>query len=560
MPQKDGSDLPANGLLAVSISAARRRSLPSPREEKAYTQAKIELNVIGSVVMERFRVDERLEEGGFGAVYRAWDSRLERHVAVKAIEVGGETGKRILREAHAAARLNHPGVVTLYELGREGSVWLMVTELVEGGTLRERCAAGELSDHDIAEIGADLCDALSHAHTHGIIHRAIKPHNVLVSDTAATAKLGDFGIGRLLVHARVPADGPRPPELAYLSPEQAAGALGGPEADVYSLGLTLHECLSGRAPGDAGSLPLRRARTDLPRSLTQAIDACLHPQPGRRPSLDYLASAIEASIPDLSTEPRIVKGSDPLTKAPASLAASIAAAEPPAIAFAAVLAGLIGAAAAGIGLPGSAPLLLMAPLLAILSFARPERALLIALGGVCVWLAIAAGQPGSAVVLAVAGFGAAQLMRDSGRGMILPGAAPLLGAAGLAFAMPFLAALAETARRRASLCLAGLLCAALAETALARDLLPLVSASAPDPGWQESFFAGIGQVLVPAFAQPALWGMALLFATVSVWIGDRLTGLRARGDATPEAAERPEPRPAALRSLPAGGGRGGLLP
>ena len=78
--------------------------------------------MIGSVVMERFRVDERLEGGGFGAVYRAWDSRLERHVAVKAIEVGGETGKRILREAHAAARLNHPGIVTLYELGHQDNV------------------------------------------------------------------------------------------------------------------------------------------------------------------------------------------------------------------------------------------------------------------------------------------------------------------------------------------------------------------------------------------------------------------------------------------------------
>ena len=518
-------------------------------------RAKSQSNVIGSVVMERFRVDERLEGGGFGAVYRAWDNRLERHVAVKAIEVGGETGKRILREAHAAARLNHPGVVTLYELGRQDGVWLMVTELVEGGTLRDRCAAGELSDHEIAEIGADLCDALSHAHKHGIVHRAIKPQNVLVSSSAATAKLADFGIGRLLVHTRVPADGPCPPALAYLSPEQAGGALGGPETDVYSLGLTLYECFAGRPPSDAARLPLRRARADLPRPLTQAVDACLHPQPGNRPPLDHLAAAIEASLPELSADPRTAKRAQPLP-----LAVSIASAQPPAIAFAAVVAGLVGAAAAGIGLPGSAPLMLAAPLLAILSFARPERALLFALAGVCLWLAVFAGHPGSALVLAVAGFGTARIMRGSGRAMILPGAAPLLGAAGLAFLIPFAAGLAETAKRRASLCVAGLLCAVLAEAALARDLLPLVSSSAPDAGWQGSLFAAIGQVLVPALAQPALWVMALLFAAASVWIGDRIAALRARSEAAPEEAEVREVRPAALRSLPAGGGRGGLLP
>ena len=151
-------------------------------------------------------------------------------------------------------------------------------------------------------------------------------------------------------------------------------------------------------------------------------------------------------------------------------------------------------------------------------------------------------------------------MRGSGRAMLLPGAAPLLGAAGLAFAIPFAAALAETAKRRASLCVAGLLCAVLAEAAVARDILPLVSASSPDPGWQGSLFAGIGQVLVPALAQPALWVMALLFAAASVWIGDRITALRARGEAAPDVAEPREPRRAALRSLPAGGGRGGLLP
>ena len=141
--------------------------------------------------------------------------------------------------------------------------------------------------------------------------------------------------------------------------------------------------------------------------------------------------------------------------------------------------------------------------------------------------------------------------------MILPGAAPLLGAAGLAFAIPFAAALADTARRRASLCLAGLLCAVLAETALARDLLPLVSASAPDPGWQGSLFSGIGQVLIAALAQPALWVMALLFAGASVWIGDRLTALRTRGDASSEAAERREPRRRSPAVAPRGRRQGG---
>ena len=542
------------GLLQCRFQRRRPDPCP-PREGKAPQAGENAPNVIGSVVMERFRVDERLEGGGFGAVYRAWDNRLERNVAVKAIEVGGETGKRILREAHAAARLNHPGVARLYELGREGSVWLMVTELVEGGTLRERCGAGELSDHDIAEIGADLCDALSHAHAQGIVHRAIKPQNIVVADTSATAKLADFGIGRLLVHTRIPADGPRPPALAYLSPEQASGALGGPETDVYSLGLTLYECLSGRPPADASRLPLRRARADLPRPLTQAVDACLHPQPGRRPGLDRVAAAIEMSLPELSTEARRAPRARPMP-----IVASIASAEPPAIAFAAVLAGLLAAAAAGIGLPGSAPLMLAAPILATLSFARPARALMLALSATCIWLATAAGRPGSAVVLAAAGFGTARLMRGSGREMILPGAAPLLGAAGLAFAIPLAAAFAETARRRASLCVAGLLCAALAEVALARDLLPLVAAAPPDPGWQGSLFAGTGQVLVSALAQPALWVMAQLFAAASGWIGDRLAALRTRGDAPPEAAERREPRRAALRSLPAGGGRGGLVP
>ena len=128
-------------------------------------------------------IERRIGSGGFGVVYEAWDGRLERPVAVKAIEQQGEAGRRVLREAQAAARLNHPGIVTLYELGEEDGNALLVTELVEGSTLARLAAAGELSDREIGEIGADLCEALDHAHSRGVVHRDIKPQNVQVTET-----------------------------------------------------------------------------------------------------------------------------------------------------------------------------------------------------------------------------------------------------------------------------------------------------------------------------------------------------------------------------------------
>ncbi len=138
--------------------------------------------LVGALVLNRFQIERKLGSGGFGTVYRAWDARLERHVAVKVIESGEETGRRVLREAQAAARLNHPGIVTLYELGEESGSAYLVTELVEGETLRRLSLDGDLSDRDVAEVGADLCEALDHAHSRGVVHRDIKPQNVLVCD------------------------------------------------------------------------------------------------------------------------------------------------------------------------------------------------------------------------------------------------------------------------------------------------------------------------------------------------------------------------------------------
>ncbi len=270
--------------------------------------------MVGSLVLNRFLIERRIGSGGFGVVYEAWDGRLERPVAVKAIEQRGEAGRRVLREAQAAARLNHPGIVTLYEMGEEDGNALLVTELVEGNTLARLAHAGELCDREIGEIGADLCEALDHAHSRGVVHRDIKPQNVQVTAGEPRAKLMDFGIARLADEAGMTATGDVVGTLAYMSPEQAEGRPAGPEADVYSLALVLYECWSGENPHrrsspaataraiGARTRPLRRLRPDLPRELTDEIDACLSPRPNHRPSLEQLGTAIEDSLELLAEE------------------------------------------------------------------------------------------------------------------------------------------------------------------------------------------------------------------------------------------------------------------
>jgi serine/threonine protein kinase len=272
--------------------------------------------LVGSVVLNRFVIERRLGSGGFGVVYEAWDGRLERSVAVKAIESGGEAGRRVLREAQAAARLNHPGIVTLYELGEEEGSALLVTELVDGSTLAELSGAGELSDREIGDIGADLCEALDHAHSRGVVHRDIKPENIQVVDGERRAKLMDFGIARLADEAPLTAVGDVVGTLAYMSPEQAEGRAAGPEADVYSLGLVLYECWSGENPNRRATPAataraiggrarrLRRLRPDLPRELTETVDACLSHRPGRRPTLEQLGTAIEDALEHLADHAR----------------------------------------------------------------------------------------------------------------------------------------------------------------------------------------------------------------------------------------------------------------
>src|ERR1700744_3759988 len=283
--------------------------------------------MVGSLVLDRFLIERRIGSGGFGVVYEAWDGRLERPVAGKAIEERGASGdERVLREAQAAARLNHPGIVTLYEMGEEDGNALLVSELVEGSTLARLAGEDVLSDREIGEIGADLCEAPDPAHSRGVIPRDIKPQNVQVVDGQPRAKLMDFGIALVADAAGLTQTGDVVGTLAYMSPEQAEGLEAGPEADVYSLALTLYECWSGENPPRRGNAvatvrttarrarSLPRLRPDPPRELTEEIDACLDPLPDRRPTLEEVGTAIEDSLDLLAEHPpaRARRGGPPL--------------------------------------------------------------------------------------------------------------------------------------------------------------------------------------------------------------------------------------------------------
>ena len=267
--------------------------------------------VEGELVLGRFTVGERIGDGGHGTVHRAWDERLCRWVAVKAVE--GDSAGRVLREAHAAARLNHPGIVTLYELGEHNGCAYLVSELVEGPNLRELAAAGEISDREVADVGAELCAALTHAHAAGVVHRDLKPDNVLVRraragrfsrDSGERALLADFGIASVEDEQSLTATGQVVGTLAYMSPEQAMGEEVGAPTDVYSLGLTLYELWAGFNPVAQGTpaataraigepvASLGAYRPELPPALAAAIDACLGPDPLDRPAPSDLREAL----------------------------------------------------------------------------------------------------------------------------------------------------------------------------------------------------------------------------------------------------------------------------
>ncbi len=272
------------------------------------------------LLLGRYRLLQRLGAGGFGVVWRARDELLGREVAVKRIWLGPQGDvDRAAREAQAAARLSHPAIVALYEACTMDDAFLLISELVDGRTLAELIAADCLEDEEVLEIGLAMTAALAHAHARGVVHRDIKPQNVLVPNRSrgpggasgelpAAAKLTDFGGATLAGEEALTRTGDVFGTLAYMAPEQSEGRTVGAQADLYALALVLYEALSGVNPvrgltpaATARRIgtrlePLRRHRPDLPRELTDAVDGALAPHPADRGDMHSLREALSESL------------------------------------------------------------------------------------------------------------------------------------------------------------------------------------------------------------------------------------------------------------------------
>jgi eukaryotic-like serine/threonine-protein kinase len=251
----------------------------------------------------RYELEHELGRGGMAIVYAAVDMEMGRRVALKvlAAHLAGDPAfrKRFLREARIAASLSHPNLVRVYDIGEHDGQPCIVMELAEGGTLE----GGRLTSAEAAQVA----EGLAYAHAHGVVHRDLKPGNLLRT-TDGVVKIADFGIARAAEETRVTQIGTVLGTLRYLSPEQAEGRDVGPEADVYSLGVVLDELLG-----------------EKPRSVRRLLERCRARDPRRRPTAGDLAAVLRAQTAS-ATAVTIVQRTRPRRTVPVLAVVAVAAA------------------------------------------------------------------------------------------------------------------------------------------------------------------------------------------------------------------------------------------
>jgi tRNA A-37 threonylcarbamoyl transferase component Bud32 len=477
----------------------------------------------GEVVLGRYRLVRRIGAGGFGVVWLAEDLKLHRAVAVKRIVLAdAATAARAEREARAAARLSHPAIVALYESGSDDEAVYLVSELVRGRSLAELERDGLLSDRDVLRAGIALCDGLGHAHRRGVVHRDVKPANVIVPDDPAqgggVVKLTDFGIAHMTGDDALTATGDVVGTLAYMAPEQAEGRAVDARTDLYALALVLYEALAGinpvRGRGAASTArrvgarlpPLGRVRRDLPGALCAAVDAAVLPRPEDRGTLAELRAELVAAVDAVGDDAGTIAGSAleglgaaPLARRPTPLRARLAAA--------AGAGALTAAALAWLGPPPPVPAPAGGALAAAAVLLLPLLGWLAAAASLATWLA---------VVVAVAALPALERLRRAPVLLSAPAGAPVLGLAALAAAWPAVAGQAPRAGARAALALLGCWWLLLAEVAAGdRLLLGPPPGASPTAEWRTSAGDALAHAVWPVVASGGLL-VGLVWAVAAV--------------------------------------------
>ncbi len=298
------------GSRAEAITVLRPAAPSRPRDPLS-----LPLLLAADVSLGRYRLLQRIGAGGMGEVWKAHDANLDRVVAIKLVQ--GKAGDptthaRFQREAHALSRLSHPGVATIFDFDVQDGVDYLVMEFVPGGTLEARIEQGPLALEDLLRLGAAIADALHEAHQHGILHRDLKPGNVVLSE-GGSPKILDFGIARLMGgEAAAPpltATGLILGSLPYMAPEQVSGEADDARTDIYALGVMLFEMATGRRPFLKGrrealmfeilsnaAPPVRTLRPEAPDALDQLVAACLNKDPERRPASAAVVGAALRAI------------------------------------------------------------------------------------------------------------------------------------------------------------------------------------------------------------------------------------------------------------------------
>ena len=257
------------------------------------------MNLEGSVIGNRYKIQEKIGNGGMATVYKALDQILNRYVAVKVLREEFTTDeefiKRFNAEAQSAARLIHPNIVSVYDVGQEYNIYYIVMELIQGKTLKQIIEEdGHLSWKWAVNIVIQIASALEMAHKNNIIHRDIKPHNIMITEDGV-AKVTDFGIAKAVSNSTITAFGTTLGSVHYFSPEHARGGYTDSKSDLYSLGVVMYEMVTGKVPFDADTpvsialkhmqeepVPPIKVNKEIPFAVNQIILKAMKKDPNER--------------------------------------------------------------------------------------------------------------------------------------------------------------------------------------------------------------------------------------------------------------------------------------